>query len=118
MEYEVINERGGGLILERAALLDGVWPRMKGLLGRRGLSAGEGVILRPCSSLHTAFMRFSIDVVFLDSGGRVRKIVENLRPFRLAAVWGGREVIEMAAGALQAADLAVGDRLIFKARDG
>ena len=79
---------------------------------------GEGVILRPCSSLHTAFMRFSIDVVFLDSGGRVRKVVENLRPFRLALVWGGRDAIEMAAGALQTADLQVGDRLIYKARDG
>lgn len=85
--------------------------RRKGLLKRDSLAANSALVLAPCFAVHTAFMRFAIDVVFVDRGGRVRQIVRGLRPWRIAASPGAYATIELAAGALDAFDIAVGDRL-------
>ncbi len=90
-----------GVVLARAELADGVFRRMLGLLGRDRLTDGDGLILEPCSSIHTCFMRFAIDVLFVDRCGRVLRVVERLRPFRFA--WGGagaRRTIELPAGTI------------------
>jgi uncharacterized membrane protein (UPF0127 family) len=83
--------------------------RMQGLLGRDALADGEGLVLTPCSSVHTWFMRFPIDVLFLDRQGRVVRGVDALKPFRFA--WGGwqaRSTIELPAGTLRRAGVRVG----------
>jgi uncharacterized membrane protein (UPF0127 family) len=72
--------------------------RMRGLLGRRGLAEGEGILLQPAGSIHTFFMRFAIDVVFLDAVRRVLRVVPDVRPWRTAAVRKARAVLELAAG--------------------
>jgi uncharacterized membrane protein (UPF0127 family) len=72
--------------------------RMRGLLGRRGLAQGEGLLLQPAGSIHTFFMRFPIDVVFLDGDRRVMRVAPNVRPWRTAAVRKARAVLELAAG--------------------
>jgi hypothetical protein len=84
---------------------------MKGLLGRRALATGEALLLRPCSSIHTFFMRFAIDVVFLDRDGRVLKVVEHLVPWRASWCRGAREAIEVAAGATAQAGIEIGRRV-------
>ena len=83
--------------------------RLRGLLGRRSLPAGEGMLIRRESSVHTFFMRFSIDVVFLDADERVLRIDANVGPWRLRACRGARSVLELAAG--EARGLSVGDRI-------
>jgi uncharacterized protein len=86
--------------------------RMIGLLGRRSLVTGEGLLLRPCGMVHTCFMRFPIDVLFTDVNGAVVALFEALRPFRFA--WGGfraRQAIELAAGSLRRASVARGGRV-------
>jgi len=85
---------------------------MKGLLGRRTLPSGEGILLKPASSVHMAFMRFAIDAVFLDSDLRVVKIASDLRPWRMAAARGAKSVLEIAAGEAARRRLSEGDRLI------
>src|SRR2546421_232910 len=85
--------------------------RMKGLLGRAALQGEEGILLRPASSVHTAFMRFPIDVIFLDKENRIAKIAPNLRPWRTAAARHGETVIELAAGGAERRNLKVGDRI-------
>jgi uncharacterized protein len=72
--------------------------RLRGVLGARGLEAGEGLMIPRTSSVHTHFMRFAIDVVFVDGQGRVAKIVRGLRPWRFAGVRGARDVLELPAG--------------------
>ena len=72
--------------------------RLSGLLGRRGLEAGEGLLIPRTSSVHTHFMRFAIDVVFLDAEGRVAKIARALRPWRFAGARGAEDVLELPAG--------------------
>lgn len=84
---------------------------MRGLLGRRSLAAGEGMLLQPAPSIHTAFMRFAIDAVFMDGTFRVLKVAEQLRPFRAASAHRARIVLELAAGVSAATEIAVGDQL-------
>lgn len=62
--------------------------RARGLIGRLGLPSGTGMLITKCNCIHTCFMRFPIDAVFLDGGGQVVKTVRNVRPWRLL-VWGG-----------------------------
>jgi|SRR5215204_1590375 len=73
--------------------------RMKGLLGRRSLEPGEGLLLQPAGSVHTAFMRFAIDVVFLDRDLRVLRVAASVRPWRAVAQRGAKAVLELPAGA-------------------
>jgi uncharacterized membrane protein (UPF0127 family) len=83
-----------------------------GLLGRRGLAKDEGLLLTPCTSVHTFFMRFPIDILYLDRERVVVKAVRALRPFRVSAcLRGGHSILELAAGALEASGTQVGDRL-------
>jgi uncharacterized protein len=84
---------------------------MRGLLGRRDLPPGEGILLKPASSVHMAFMRFAIDAVFLDRELRVVKISADLKPWRLAGARGSKSVLEIAAGEAARRGLTVGDRL-------
>lgn len=88
--------------------------RLRGLLGQRGLAAGEGLLIRPTNSIHTFFMRFSIDVVFLDRSGVVVKLVSNLRPWRVAFARQGRDAVELRAGEADARGIRVGDRLALR----
>ena len=73
--------------------------RAKGLIGRRGLEPGKGLLIPRCNCIHTFFMRFAIDATFLDRHGEVVKVVRNIRPWR-PFVWGGwraTQVLETAA---------------------
>lgn len=85
--------------------------RRKGLLGRAGLEPGEALILAPCSSVHTAFMRFPIDVAFVDREGRIVKIASGVRPWRIRAAWRAFATVELTAGALRRLPCAPGDVL-------
>jgi len=78
---------------------------MKGLLGRDGLPADEGLFIAGCDSIHTWFMRFTIDVVFLDRDLRVARVAQRLRPWCLASCSTAGHVLELPAGAAAAAGI-------------
>ena len=88
--------------------------RRRGLLGRASLDPSSGMMLAPCSMIHTAFMRFPIDVIFVDRAGQVTRIVRRLGKWRAAASLRASATIELAAGALDACDVVPGDRLYFE----
>jgi uncharacterized membrane protein (UPF0127 family) len=88
----------GTVVCERCLLAERPLARLRGLLGRSGLSSGEGLLLRPAGSIHTAFMKFTIDAVFLDRDLRVVKVVPEVVPWRTAACRGARAVLELPAG--------------------
>jgi uncharacterized membrane protein (UPF0127 family) len=105
--------RTGALLCERLERADTWRARLVGLLGRDGLAPGEGLLLDPCNSVHTFFMRFTIDVAFLDAAGAVVAICPRLRPWRATRVHlRARRTLELPAGALEAAAVAVGDVLV------
>jgi len=105
----------GRVVVPRCRIADGFFSRLRGLLGRRGLEPGEGLLLSPSSSVHTLFMRFPIDVVFLDRGLRVVGVSAEVRPWRLTGRRGARHVLELAAGQARARRICAGERLTFAA---
>jgi uncharacterized membrane protein (UPF0127 family) len=107
------REQGGGVVCERCEVADSVLMRMRGLLGRSSLGAGEGLLIRPASSTHMFFMRFSIDAVFLDRTLRVVGIAESLRPWRVAGRRGAGAVLELPAGEAARRGLRPGERLVL-----
>jgi uncharacterized protein len=113
-----VAREGGDLVCERCELATTVGKRMKGLLGRRGLPAGTGMLIRPASSIHMFFMRFPIDAVFLDRELRVIGIAEHLRPWRIAWRRGAHSVLELAAGEAGRRRLKVGERLLLTDEEG
>ena len=87
------------------------WSRFIGLMGRADLPAGRALWIEPCNSIHMFFMRFAIDVLFLDRDGVVKRVLLRLRPWRVSPiVFGARTVVELPAGTLADRSL-VGHRL-------
>ncbi len=87
--------------------------RRKGLLGRDSLSSGEGLWIAPCESVHTFFMRFAIDLVYLDRKQRVKKVRNAVGPWRMSACWSAHSVLELPAGTIVATRTERGDSLEF-----
>jgi uncharacterized protein len=109
-----LERHDGSLVCERCLLAETPLTRLRGLLGRAGLERGEGLLLRPASSIHMWFMRFPIDAVFLDPEERVLRVVEHLAPWRMAGCRGAKAVVELPAGEAGRVGLAVGDRLSLR----
>ena len=107
-----LRRENGSIVCERCVLADTALARMRGLLGRRELPSGEGILLKPATSVHMAFMRFPIDAVFLDGDSRVVKVAADLQPWRVAGARGSKAVLEIPAGEASRRGLSVGDRLV------
>jgi uncharacterized protein len=106
-----LTRADGSVACEHCTVAHRMWPRMVGLLGKRGLDSGEGLLIRPAPSIHTFFMRFPIDVVFLSRQGEVLKVAERVRPWRARSCRHSYAVLELAAGEAGRRGIAVGDRL-------
>lgn len=102
----------GHCLAERLEIANTFWTRLRGLMLRRGLAAGDALWIRPCNGVHTFWMRFAIDVVFLDREMRIIKLVENMRPFRVTTPKrDARSVIELPALTIARTGLRLGDQL-------
>ena len=91
--------------------------KLVGLLGTKVFPDFEGLFLPYVTSIHTFFMKYSIDIIFLDENNNVKKIVENVKPFRV--VFGNKEsvsVLEMPAGAARKCNINIGDKIVFEGR--
>lgn len=111
-----LRREDGRIVCERVVVADRAHRRMRGLLGRKYLREGEGMVLRPGWSIHTAFMRFPIDAVFLDADQIVIKIEPEVGGWRTVSCRGAREVVELAAGECRRRGLEVGDRVAWASR--
>lgn len=85
--------------------------RRKGLLGRDSLNQGEGMWIVPSQAVHTFFMRFAIDLVYVDRKHRVRKLRAAVPPGRISVCFFATSVLELPAGVIQATQTRVGDQL-------
>jgi uncharacterized membrane protein (UPF0127 family) len=107
-----LRTEDGAVVCPRCRVAASLVSRTRGLLGVKALAADEGLLIRRTSSVHTHFMRFAIDVVFVDGDGRVATVVHELRPWRLAGCRGARDVVELPAGTCARVGLAEGARLV------
>jgi uncharacterized membrane protein (UPF0127 family) len=85
--------------------------RNKGLLGRKALSNGEGLWIVPCESVHTFFMRFAIDLVYLDRKHRVAKVRSHVRPWRISVCLSAHSILELPSGTVRESMTSRGDML-------
>lgn len=86
--------------------------RIRGLIGRPSIEDNETLWFDNCTSIHTCFMSFPIDVVFVDRNFKVKALYEEVKPWRLTLpVWGAQSVFELKAGKIKETQLKVGDQL-------
>lgn len=109
---KVVNKRTGATVASAVAEAANPWQAFKGLMFRKALPEGHGMVFRPARGIHTQFMRFPIDLIFLDKSGQVVKIRPAMGPWRFDFT-NADAVIEMNAGAARAAGLQPGDELDF-----
>lgn len=88
-----------------------VLERMRGLLAHPPLLAEQGLWIEPCNSIHTWFMSYPIDVVFLDRQGSALQVCEHVRPWGMRTCWRAKAVLELCAGQAELLGIAVGSRL-------
>jgi hypothetical protein len=116
MTVEVINTQNAAILSNRCKLATSIPARTMGLLNRSSLETGEGLLIRPCSSVHCFFMRFPIDVLFLDKENRVLKMYAPLKQWRASSiVRGARQTLEVPAGTINRTGTQVGDVLHISA---
>lgn len=108
-----VRAADGRIVCRRCVVADSTWARLRGLLGRGALEPGEGLLLRPANSVHTAFMRFPIDLVFLGGDLTVLEVAEAVPPWRVKGRRGARAVLELAAGAAARRGIVAGERFLL-----
>ena len=102
------------MIAHAAELADTSAKRRVGLLKHSGLAQGEGLWIVPCESVHTFFMKFPIDLAYLDKRQKVRKVRHAVPAWRLSACLTAHSVLELPAGTLQRTGTEAGDQLVIE----
>ena len=111
MSFARVRNAAGAVVCERCEVPKSSFARARGLLGRSGLEPGGGMLIDAAPSVHMFFMRFPIDVVFLDRDWKVVRVVHRLRPWRVAGARRAVAALELPAGAAAAAGIEEGDVL-------
>jgi hypothetical protein len=109
-----VRNAAGDVVCERCEVPKSSFARMRGLLGRDGIEQGTGMLIDSAPSVHMFFMRFPIDVVFLDRDWKVVGIRHRLRPWRVAGARRAVAALELPAGAAAQAGIEEGDVLVLE----
>jgi len=111
---KIFNKTRSTIVAQNAWEASGMLERLRGLLGKSHLKQGEALILRSCQSIHTFFMRFTIDVIFVDSQNKVVLVRNKLKPWRLSPIClKATYAIELPAGMIVATSTIKGDELVI-----
>jgi len=113
----VRNQTRETVLAESAEVADTSATRRTGLLKHKRLDPGEGLWIIPCESVHTFFMKFPIDLVYLDKNRKVRKVRHAVVPWRLSACLSAKSVLELPAGTVERTGTRPGDELAIEKRD-
>jgi uncharacterized membrane protein (UPF0127 family) len=112
METIELRNRTRDTVIARAGVARSWLARLRGLIGRRSLQTGEGLVIRPCNSIHTFFMAFPIGVLFVDAGNRVMRATTLIEAWRIGPIVPGASyVVELPVGAIEASQTVCGDEL-------
>ena len=113
MRMHVANLTRNTVIATSVEVADRGPTRSKGLLGRKGLDPGTGLWIVPCEAVHTFWMQFPIDLIYLDRDLRIRKLRGSVPPWRLSGCLAAHSVLELASGAIRDSQTQTGDKLDF-----
>jgi uncharacterized protein len=114
VKLRVRNETRNTVLASAADVADTSAKRRTGLLKHKSLEPGEGLWITPCESVHTFFMKFAIDLVYLDKNKKVRKVRHAVPPWRLSACLFAHSTLELPAGAAASSQTEAGDQLVFE----
>jgi uncharacterized membrane protein (UPF0127 family) len=117
LKVKVRNQTRQTVLAEAADVADTSAKRRTGLLKHSRLAAGEGLWIMPCESVHTFFMKFPIDLVYLDKKRRVKKVRHAVPAWRLSACLTAHSVLELPAGTAERTQTTVGDELAVEKLD-
>lgn len=107
---KIVNLSNDTVLADKVKIADTFWNRLLGLLNRRSLEKGEALILKPSTAIHTLFMRFSIDVLFLDKNNKVIGVLPSFKPFRFSPVYFNAHLtIELPETTIQLTQTKLGD---------
>jgi uncharacterized protein len=114
-ETNPLETREPTLLAQYVKVANKPWLRLLGLMGKATLKHGEGLWLQPCNSVHSCFMRFDFDAIFLDKTGQVVALQESMRPWRLSRIYPkAQATLELPAGSIKQMGLQVGMRLAWQ----
>ena len=109
-KYVILNRTRATVIADHVEIADCFWKRARGLIGRREIPDGFGLVIRPCNGIHMLFMSMALDAVHVDTSGRVVRILQEIKPWRLGPiVWKSAWVIELPGETARATGTQVGD---------
>ncbi len=114
LRVSVRNQTRQTLLAGAVEVADTSAKRRTGLLKHERLEPGEGLWIVPCESVHTFFMKFPIDLVYLDKKRKVRKVRHAVPPWRLSACLTAHSILELAAGTVAQSGTSVGDELVIE----
>jgi uncharacterized membrane protein (UPF0127 family) len=112
---QVLNETRQTLVAADVEMADSYFKRLLGLMGRPGLAPSQGLWIVPCKDIHSCFMRFEFDALFVDKSMQVVHLVERMRPWRISKfVKNSHAVLELPPGTIVSTGTQVGDQLAFQ----
>ncbi|HXE64666.1 MAG TPA: DUF192 domain-containing protein [Bryobacteraceae bacterium] len=114
MKYRLRNVTRGTVLGEAIDIADTSAKRTTGLLKHTELRAGEGLWIVPCEGVHTFFMKFALDLVYIDKKNVVRKVVGNVRPWRASFCLMAHGVVELPVGTIEGSGTRKRDELVFE----
>jgi uncharacterized protein len=118
MRMQVMNLTRNTVVAASVEVADSGPKRSKGLLGRKGLDPGTGLWIVPCEAVHTFWMQFPIDLIYLDRELRIKKLRSNVRPWRMSGCLTAHSVLELGVGTIRESQVMPGDKLEFSPAPG
>jgi len=115
VKYRLRNVTRGTVLGEAIDIADTSAKRTTGLLKHSELRAGEGLWIVPCEGVHTFFMKFPLDLVYIDKKNVVRKAVANVPPWRVSLCLMAHSIVELPVGTIEGSATRKGDALAFEA---
>ncbi|WP_086933197.1 DUF192 domain-containing protein [Agarilytica rhodophyticola] len=112
-EFKKLSVVSDGEHLLNIAMADGILTRARGLLFHQPLNEEQGLLLSPCNAVHTFFMRYRIDVYFIDEHRKVLKVCKNLKPWRQAMCLSAKYVLEVKENNARMSNICVGEKLVW-----
>ncbi len=113
----LLNDNEAGQQVLNICVAETFFTRLKGLLGTASLTDNQGMLLRNCNSVHMVGMRYALDIVYLNSEGRILKLVENLQPWRASICWAAQDTLEVKAGTISRTKWQIGEYLRWNEKE-
>lgn len=111
---QLINKNNNIILADNVLIAGTIWTRLRGLLGKKEFKPGSTLIIKPCNSVHTFFMQFPIDVLFVDHQDKIIKIIPQMPPWRITSIYfNAAYAIEFPANTIQRTSVKVGDQINF-----